>query len=81
MTPDAIRKRAAREKAAAARTAPAGSGAAGKVPGYTGRDGKTISPAELDKMKMDYMNKIGVDESLSWSKGWDPSQLLIKKIR
>lgn len=45
-------------------------GAAGKVPGYTGRSGKVTAPASTM-----------VHESLTWSKNFDPSRHLIKQIK
>ena len=54
-------------------------GASGNIPGYTGR--KPISPAELERLKMDYINKIGVDESLSWSRNFNPGMTLFRQMK
>ena len=78
-----IAKRASRPPAPAPADA-SGSGAAGRVPGYTGRkvklprkQTKTL-PTKTKKKKL--REKI-VAETLTWSKNFDPSRHLIKKIR
>ena len=76
-------KRASRPPAPAPADAP-GSGAAGKVPGYTGRKTKLPTkqtktlPTKTKKKKL--REKI-VAETLTWSKNFDPSRHLIKQIR
>jgi hypothetical protein len=50
---------------------------AASKPTWKGR--KTRSPG-LSKKQKDYIAKIGVDESLSWSKDFDPGKLIWNKI-
>lgn len=68
-----------RPASSATAPAPAGSGAAGNIPGYTGRE--PTSPAELKQRTMDYMNKMGVDESLSWSRNFNPGMTLFRQMK
>ena len=78
-----IAKRASRPPAPTPADA-SGSGAAGKVPGYTGRKVKLPTkqtktlPTKTKKKKL--REKI-VAETLTWSKNFDPSRHLIKQIR
>lgn len=63
---------AAKAKSAAKSVAKAkpGSGASGKVPGYTGRSKSSAVPASAT-----------VHESLTWSKNFDPSRHLITQLK